>query len=96
MKKGLRQCLSGGGSLGEQFHRSLGNSFEPVKRKEEGFSAWLCWLFRNLEFPFTLLDFLVIYPFAKYHTIVTCKGMIIVGQYHTSSISRQKVHLAAS
>ena len=64
-QKGLRQSLGGEASLGEQFHRSSGNSFEPVKRKEEGFSAWLLWLFRKLEFPFTSLDFLCHLPLCK-------------------------------
>ena len=87
--KGLRQWVGREGLIGEPFYRSSEYSFETVKRLEEGFSAWLCWLFRDPVSAFLLLDFHCLYYFEKHHIIVTCKCTSIVGQYHKSSISGQ-------
>lgn len=57
VEKGLHQWVGREGLIGEPFYRGSEYSFENVKRLEEGFSAWRCWLFRDLVSAFLLLDF---------------------------------------
>ena len=61
----LERGYANGGQRGSDrgpFYRSSEYSFETVKRLEEGFSAWLCWLFRDLVSAFLLLDFHCLHP----------------------------------